>query len=81
MDQDRYEATAFAYRLIDRFGIEYAPAFLIERIRIGGKWIEGPVLANAYGRWPDEAVLFGVSTITDDYQEPAGPGGAYRRWK
>ena len=43
MDQDQYEATAFAYRLIDRFGIEYAPAFLIERIRIGGKWIDGPV--------------------------------------
>ena len=69
MDQDKYEATAFAYRLIDRFGIEYAPAFLIERIRIGGKWIDGPVVANAYGRWPDEAVLFGVSPITDDYQE------------
>lgn len=69
MDQDKYEATAFAYRLIDRFGIEYAPAFLIERIKIGGKWIDGPVVANAYGRWPDEAVLFGVSPITDNYQE------------
>lgn len=69
MDQDRYEATAFAYRLIDRFGIEYAPAFLIERVKIGGKWIEGPVVANAYGRWPDEAVLFGVRNITDDYQQ------------
>ncbi len=69
MDQDQYEATAFAYRLIDRFGIEFAPAFLIERIRIGGRWIEGPVVANAYGRWPDEAVLFGVSPVTDDYQQ------------
>ena len=27
MDQDRYEATAFAYRLIERLGIEQAPAF------------------------------------------------------
>lgn len=69
MDQDRYEATAFAYRLIDRHGIEFAPAFLIERIRIGGRWREGPVLANLYGRWPDEALLFGVENVTDDYQQ------------
>lgn len=69
MDQDQYEATAFAYRLIDRFGIESAPAFLIERIRIGGRWIDGPVVANPYGRWPDEALLFGVSPVTDDHQQ------------
>lgn len=69
MDQDRYEATAFAYRLIDRFGIEFAPAFLIERVRIGGRWLDGPVLANLYGRWPDEALLFGVNPVTDDYQQ------------
>jgi 4-hydroxy-3-polyprenylbenzoate decarboxylase len=69
MDQDQYEATAFAYRLIDRFGIEFAPAFVIERVKIGGRWIDGPVVANAYGRWPDEAVLFGVSPVTDDYQQ------------
>jgi 4-hydroxy-3-polyprenylbenzoate decarboxylase len=69
MDQDQYEATAFAYRLVERFGIEFAPAFLIERIRIGGRWLDGPVVANAYGRWPDEALLFGVSPVTDDYQQ------------
>jgi len=62
MDQDRYEATGFAYRLVDRFGIEQAPAFLIEQIRIDGQWRDGPVLANLYGRWPDEALLFGVDT-------------------
>ncbi|MCK6370161.1 MAG: UbiD family decarboxylase [Gammaproteobacteria bacterium] len=66
MDQDRYEATAFAYRLIERYGIESAPAFLIERVRIGGRWRDEPVLANLYGRWPDEAVLFGVDPVTDD---------------
>lgn len=69
MDQDRYEATAFAYRLVERFGIEHAPAFLIERIRINGRWHDGPVVANAYGRWPDEAVLFGVEPVTSDYRE------------
>ena len=33
MDQDRYEATGFVYRLIERFGRELAPAFLIERVQ------------------------------------------------
>ncbi len=69
MDQDQYEVTAFAYRLIDKFGIENAPAFMVDRIRINGQWMEGPLLANPYGRWPDEAVLFGVPEITSDYQQ------------
>lgn len=68
LDQDRYEVTAFAYRLIDRFGIEQAPAFLVERVRIGGEWRDGPVVANVYGRWPDEALLFGVPDAGDDPQ-------------
>ncbi|MSR08519.1 MAG: hypothetical protein EXR82_03150 [Gammaproteobacteria bacterium] len=68
MDQDQYEVTAFAYRLIDKFGIEQAPAFMVDRIRINGQWMAGPLLANPYGRWPDEAVLFGVPEITSDPQ-------------
>ena len=50
MDQDKYEVTAFAYRLIDKFGIEHAPAFMVDRIKINNKWMEGPLLANPYGR-------------------------------
>ena len=68
MDQDAYEITGLAYRLIDRFGIENAPGFLVERMKIDGRWIEGPIVANIYGRWPDEALLFGIENITDDYQ-------------
>jgi len=66
MDQDRYELTAFAYRLLERFGPEQAPAFMVDRIKIDGEWRTGPVLANLYGSWPDEALLFGVEEITDD---------------
>jgi 4-hydroxy-3-polyprenylbenzoate decarboxylase len=68
LDQDAYEITGLAYRLIDRFGIENAPGFLIERMKIDGRWIDGPIVANIYGRWPDEALLFGIENITDDYQ-------------
>ncbi|MEZ5564698.1 MAG: UbiD family decarboxylase [Gammaproteobacteria bacterium] len=69
MDQDQYEVTAFAYRLIEKFGIEDAPAFIVDRVRINGQWRDGPLVANAYGRWPDEAELFGVANITNDYRE------------
>jgi 4-hydroxy-3-polyprenylbenzoate decarboxylase len=69
MDQDRFELTAFAYRLLDEYGPERAPAFLVERVKIGGEWRDGPVLANLYGSWPDEAMLFGVPDITDDQGE------------
>ncbi len=29
IDQDKYEATALAYRMVDRFGTDSAPALLI----------------------------------------------------
>ena len=60
MDQDKYEATAFAYRQADRNDTEAAGAFMVERIKIDGQWIKGPVAANLFGRWYDEALLFGV---------------------
>ena len=66
MDQDRFEATGFAYRLIERMGYDKAPAFLIERIKIDGQWMEGPVIGNLYGGWDDEALPFGVESFTDD---------------
>lgn len=31
LDQDKYEATALAYRLVDKFGFTGGPAFLAER--------------------------------------------------
>ena len=66
MDQDRYEATAFAYALIDKKGYYGAPAFLIERVKMDGQWVEGPVIANLYGGWDTEALAYGVEEITDD---------------
>ncbi len=34
MDQDKYEATGFAYQLVKEFGYDLAPAFLIEEMKI-----------------------------------------------
>ncbi len=66
MDQDKYEASGFACRLVDKFGINAAPAFLMERVKIEGEWIEGPVLGNVYGGWDMEAMGLGVPDVTDD---------------
>ena len=66
IDQDAYEATALIYRLIDKYGWTGAPAVIFDRIKIDGKWMHGPVIANQYGRWNTEAIALGIEEITDD---------------
>ena len=69
MDQDAFEITGFAYRLLDRLGYEKAPAFVVERVKTGGQWREGPVLGNQFGSWIDEALVFGVEKVSQDQEE------------
>jgi 4-hydroxy-3-polyprenylbenzoate decarboxylase len=66
MDQDRFEPTGFAYRAIEEFGFQGAPAFRIERIRSGGRWIDGPVFGNVFPGWVAEALAYGVPGVTGD---------------
>jgi UbiD family decarboxylase len=65
LDQDAYEATGFMYRLIDKLGWADAPAVIFKNIKINGKWHEGPVIANQYGRWQFEGLAFGVDPGND----------------
>lgn len=60
-DQDQYESTAFAYRLIERCGYNQAPAFQFERVRVNGRWLDGPVVGGAFGNWLGEAMCFGLN--------------------
>lgn len=69
MDQDRYEATAFVYRMIENLGYYESPAILIERIRIGGQWMDGPIIANLYGGLDTEAMAYGVEEITNNQEQ------------
>jgi 4-hydroxy-3-polyprenylbenzoate decarboxylase len=69
MDQDRYEATAFAYRMVEEHGFDHAPPFSIDRIKINGEWMNGPVIGNVFGGWSNEAMAFGVETITDNQRD------------
>ena len=63
MDQDKYEATGFAYRLVKEFSYDLAPAFLIETIKINNRWMDGPILGNLFGGWNAEALIYGVDVL------------------
>ena len=68
MDQDNYEATGFAYRLVKEYGYDLAPAFLIEKIRINNQWVNGPVIGNRFGGWDAEALIYGVENLGESQQ-------------
>ena len=63
MDQDRYEATGFAYQLVKEFSYDLASAFLIEKIKINNRWMDGPILGNLFGGWHAEALIYGVDAL------------------
>jgi 4-hydroxy-3-polyprenylbenzoate decarboxylase len=71
MNQDEYETTAFVYRSIERLGYWKAPALLVDRVKIDGEWVEGPLLANAFGPWASEAMCLGVpmEEINDNHEQ------------
>jgi 4-hydroxy-3-polyprenylbenzoate decarboxylase len=60
IDQDAYEGTALMYRLVERYGLEGAPAVLIDSVKIDGSWVRGPVIGNYLGHWDAEALVFGL---------------------
>ncbi len=66
VDQDAYEGTAIMYRVIDTYGHYDAPAVLFERLKIDGRWIEGPLIANDQGHWDTEALVFGLDPVPRD---------------
>jgi 4-hydroxy-3-polyprenylbenzoate decarboxylase len=67
VDQDAYEATALMYRLLDRFGMYGAPVLYMESVKIDGRWVEGPVIANQYGHVYTEAVTLGIEPVPHDH--------------
>jgi 4-hydroxy-3-polyprenylbenzoate decarboxylase len=67
VDQDRYEATALMYRLVDRFGMYFAPTLYIDNIRIDGKWHKGPIVCNHFGHWDTECLAFGIEPVAGNH--------------
>jgi 4-hydroxy-3-polyprenylbenzoate decarboxylase len=60
VDQDRYEATAIMYQLVDTMGVRGAPAVWFDDITANGRSFNTPVVANLQGSWDAEAVLWGL---------------------
>ena len=66
IDQDAYEGTALHYRLVERFGMYYAPCIVMENVKLEGKWHKGPIVWNHYGHWDTECIAFGIEPVRGD---------------
>ncbi|MBI5376586.1 MAG: UbiD family decarboxylase [Candidatus Schekmanbacteria bacterium] len=66
VDQDKYEGTAFVYRMLDKMDTSSTPAIMFENIKLNGNMMEGPVFSNIYSRWEYAAMFFGVENVTED---------------
>jgi len=67
IDQDRYHATALFYRMTDLFGKYASPAIVFEKIKVNGRWMDGPVLGNIQAHWYTECLTWGIEPVWDDY--------------
>ena len=66
IDQDKYEGTALMYRIVDRFGRFRAPTVMFDEVKIDGRWIKGPIVANIARHVDIEAILFGLEPVPND---------------
>ncbi len=66
IDQDSYEGTALMYRIVDRFGRFRAPTVVFDEVKMNGRWIKGPVVANIARHVDIEALLFGLEPVRND---------------
>ena len=69
VDQDQYEATALMYRLRDELGVYGAPALIFEEIKIDGRWVKGPLIANESGPMHAECVVWGLEPVPFEPRE------------
>lgn len=60
VDQDAWEGTAIMYHLTDTFGLYGAPVAIFENIRINGRWVRGPLVANYQSHLHQEALTWGL---------------------
>ena len=73
IDQDQYEGTALMYRLVDRFGMYFAPTLHMENVKIDGIWHKGPIIINHFGHWDTECLALGLEPVPDN------PFATYRK--
>ena len=57
------------YKLLDKHGWLGAPSVIVEKIKISGEWVDGPIIVNQYGMAGHEAMAIGVPL--DEIEEGA----------
>jgi len=75
IDQDAYELTGLVYRANDRYGFEGVPAIMVDRVKIDGRWVEGPLLNLLQANLHSDAIVFGERIDPEDSK------AGYRRAK
>ncbi|MEO8225046.1 MAG: UbiD family decarboxylase [Gammaproteobacteria bacterium] len=75
VDQDAYQATALVYRANERYGFFGVPALWFDRVKIGGEWVQGPLLGLLQSHRHTDAILFGQTVV------PGNGPASYRNAK
>jgi 4-hydroxy-3-polyprenylbenzoate decarboxylase len=75
VDQDAFQATGLVYRANDRYSFFGVPALWFDRVKIGGKWVQGPLLGLLQSHLHTDAILFGQPVV------PGNGPASYRNAK
>ena len=75
IDQDEYQMTALMFRATDEYGFFESPAFMYDKVKIDGEWINGPVVGNFQGHVNTDCIAFGLEPDPHDIKV------SYRRAK
>ena len=65
VDQDAYEATALMYRIRDQHGMRGGPVMIFDKIKIDGRWVDGPLVVNESGNMDAECLIFGLDPVSE----------------
>lgn len=66
VDQDAFQATGLVYRANDRYGFTGVPALRFDRVKIGGRWVQGPLLGLLQSNLHTDAIVFGQPLVPGD---------------
>ncbi|MBL8202084.1 MAG: UbiD family decarboxylase [Chromatiales bacterium] len=75
VDQDAYQATGLVFRANDRYTYFGVPALYFDRVKIGGKWVQGPLVGLLQANLHTDAIVFGQAVV------PGNGPASYRNAK
>ena len=60
VNQDKYEATGFIYKLIEKYSVINSPVVFFDQIKSGGIDFKNASTGNLFGKWNLEALALGL---------------------